>query len=99
MKIETPKNRTAEVLAYFMENSKRELTYVEFAEKLQQVNAHRYREQLEKCGITFKKRTKIFTNRYGRTSNYCTFQLSTPLKVANDIYKVVNGTKNKKKDA
>lgn len=95
MKIANPTNRTAEVLAYFMENSKRELTYVEFAQQLQQVNAHRYREHLEKHGISFTKRTKIFTNRYGRTSNYCTFQLNTPLKIAKDIYKVVNKSKKK----
>lgn len=93
MKIETPKNRNAEMLAYFMENSKKEITYYEIANVFQQLNAHKRRGDLEKYGISFKKRTKIFTNRYGRTSNYCTFQLNTPLKIAKDIYKVVNKSK------
>jgi hypothetical protein len=95
MKIETPKNRNAEMLAYFMENSKKEITYYEIANIFQQLNAHKRRGDLEKYGISFKKRTKIFTNRYGRTSNYCTFQLNTPLKIAKDIYKVVNKSKKK----
>ena len=95
MKIETPKNRNAEMLAYFMENSKKEITYYEIANVFQQLNAHKRRGDLEKYGISFKKRTKIFTNRYGRVSNYCTFQLNTPLKIAKDIYKVVNQSKKK----
>jgi hypothetical protein len=95
MKIETPKNRNAEMLAYFMENSKKEITYYEIANIFQQLNAHKRRGDLEKHGISFKKRTKIFTNRYGRTSNYCTFQLNTPLKIAKDIYKLVNKSKKK----
>ncbi len=93
MKIETPKNRNAEMLAYFMENSKKQITYYEIANVFQQLNAHKRRGDLEKYGISFTKRTKIFTNRYGRTSNYCTFQLNTPLKIAKDIYKVVNKSK------
>lgn len=84
-----PVNRKTEVLAVFMHNPTRDMSYVDISYRLRQNNTHKYVQWLEDSGIKFKETVHTFTNRFGRTSFYKTFKLKS-LKQALKLWPILN---------
>lgn len=85
-----PKNRTAELLAYFIENRNVFMSYNDISFALYNNNVHRYRDFLEDLDIEFIKQKISTKNRFGRQIEYKQFMLRTPISKAKKIYEMIN---------